>query len=159
MFKKIALLAVACVPVFAATANATDINNNLNVTATIAASCVVTVGPTMDFGSLVSTAAASNAASNVQVACSNGTPYTIGINDGQNVGRRMSDGAGNFLDYEIYRDAGRTQAFFNIALSAVGGTGTGVANNVQYDFYGQIPSQTTPTNGVYNDQVVVTVRY
>lgn len=158
MFKKAALLSAICLPMLATSASAVDVTGNLNVTATVSAFCNLTVGPTIAFGTITSTAAAINAASSIDVECSNGTPYTVGINDGNNVGRRMTDGT-NFLDYELYSDAGRTASFFNIALSSIGGTGAGVGTLLTHNIFAQIPSQTTPPSNAYNDTVVVTVRY
>ena len=71
--------------------------------------------------------------------------------------RRMTKGT-SFITYGLYGDAARTQPWFNTtAFYRAGGTGTGLAQS--FNVYGRIPVQTTPPQGVYSDNVVVTVTY
>lgn len=161
MSKKVALLAAVCLPFLATSASATDVTDNLNLQATIVASCTVTVGVDIDFGAaLVTLASNVDAATTADVNCSNGTPYSIGIGNGNNGNRFMhfNDGVNDhFIDYELYTDVGRTTRFENIGTSAEGGTGTGAV--LTHNIYARIPSQTTPANGTYTDVAVVSVRY
>lgn len=159
MFKKVALLASASLPLLASSAYATDVTDTLDLQATIVASCAVTVGANINFGgAIVTLANPINQSSSVDVLCSNGTPYTVGIDFGLNGNRVLSDGASHTIEYELYTDAGFSTIFPTISASSIGATGDGV-NPDTYDIYAQIPSQTTPVNGTYTDTVTVAVRY
>lgn len=161
MFKKVVLLAAVCAPMLATSASATDVTGSLDVQATIVASCLMTVGSNIDFGSTITSLSSpvTNGTS-VDVDCSTGTPYKIGISNGGNYsivqGRRLYDGTANYVLYDLFVDAGYATTFPNIGpVSNPGGTGPGNSHTV----FARIPSQTTPVNGTYTDTVVVTVRY
>jgi spore coat protein U-like protein len=68
---------------------------------------------------------------------------------------------GDFLVYELYRDAGRTERFGDSddTNDRMGETGQGNSADV-ITVYGRIPSgQTTATVGAYTDTVAITVRW
>ncbi len=163
MYKKVALLAAITIPAFATSAIADDVEDTMAVTAQITGTCNVTVTSDMAFGTFDSlTSTVVDADGTADVECSAGIPYVIGLDTGQNIGRRMTDGAGNFLDYEVYTDASHTPGneFPQVGGSTFGGTGAGIGTLVPYTFYGRIPSQSpTPPAGNYSDTLTVTVRY
>ncbi|WP_313320628.1 spore coat U domain-containing protein [Stenotrophomonas sp.] len=120
----------------------------------------------IDFGTLTrSTGVPVDAQGTLEVNCSNGTPYTIGMNPGANAtsttaaadNRRMSDGNNNFVAYGLYRDAGR-QDFWGevIGTDTLAGTGTASAQTVPV--YGRAPSTDAPA-GSYSDTVIATITY
>jgi spore coat protein U-like protein len=98
----------------------------------------------------------------MSILCSAGTVPAIrvrnGAHDGQSTGgtRALADGAGNFVPYDFYTDAGRTQ------LLAIDGTitlptSTGVAQTV--NLYGQARGKAGLPAGVYTDTVAVELSF
>jgi spore coat protein U-like protein len=144
---------------------------NLAVQITITASCTINAA-TLDFGpnnpGTTLIAANIDAISTVSVTCTSGSPYSIGMDNGANASgtqRRMKTGA-NFLNYNLYVDAGRTNAWTtastNIACTTANscalGTGNGSAQSVS--IYGRVPSiGTAPPPGTYTDTVLMTITY
>lgn len=161
MFKKVALLAVAGLAISAQGASATDLPSNLIVTATISGTCLFTTPNTVAFPTNITTTGTQIdiASVNMNVNCTAGIPYTIGMDFGQNQSggvRRMTDGT-NFLRYDIFRDNARTQSY-----SAIGGgsvfSGTG-AGAVTVPVFPSILVQTTPPAAAYTDTIIATLRY
>ena len=154
----------------ARTANTATATANLTVQMTITASCTISAA-TLNFGTLPGTAvsgAATNAATNVSVTCTNGSPYSIGLDNGANASgsqRRMKSGT-NFLNYNLYTDVGLTHAWTTAAGSTTCtsanscylGTGNGSAQTVTV--YGQLPAVgSAPPPGTYTDTVTMTITY
>lgn len=136
---------------------------SFNVTITITAQCAVTNPTSMAFPSTGLLSSPVNQTSTFTVACTNATPFTIGLDAGlyaSGAQRRMRGGATNseFVSYNLYSDAARTVAWTGSGGGLVNGTGTGA--NVSYTVYGQAPAQTTPSPGSnYADTVTITVTY
>jgi len=156
---------------YPAAAQAGTATANLTVQITITASCTINAA-TLDFGSNPGTSLLSanvDASTTVSVTCTNGAPYSIGMDNGANVSgsqRRMKNGTTNFLNYNLYTDSGRTSAWTTAASnstcttanSCALGTGTGSAQTV--NIYGRVPTvATAPAAGVYTDTVVMTITY
>jgi spore coat protein U-like protein len=139
-------------------------------TATLSSTCNVSA-TTLDFGSSGSTiASAINATATITAQCTNATPYSIGLNNGVNASgsqRRMQLGAtGQYVNYNLYTDSGHTHGWSTTssASSCTGGAstcslGTGTGSNQSVTVYGQVPGQTAPASGTYDDTVVVTVTF
>ncbi len=98
----------------------------------------------------------------MSILCSAGTVPAIrvraGSHDGQSTGgtRALADGAGNFVPYDFYTDAGHT------TLLAIDGTitlptSTGVAQTV--NLYGQARGKAGLPAGVYTDTVAVELSF
>ena len=149
----------------AATSTAT-----LTVQITITAACNINAS-TLDFGSNAGTALLAGnltASTTVSVTCTNGSPYSIGMNNGANASgsqRRMINGA-NFISYDLYTDAGHANAWTTAsnsttctsANSCALGTGNGSAQST--NIYGVVPSvAVAPAAGSYSDSVTMTVTY
>ena len=91
------------------------------------------------------------------------------MDNGANVSgsqRRMKNGTTNFLNYNLYVDSARTNAWTtatsNAACAAPSscflGTGSGSSQSV--NIYGRVPSTgTAPPTGTYTDTVTMTVTY
>ncbi|MDK3017345.1 Csu type fimbrial protein [Pseudodonghicola flavimaris] len=159
----LAILAVALCgytgPVVAQTATAT-----FGVQIVISDDCEVTSTETLDFGTqgVLTTAVTSSA--DLQITCTTGTGYSIGLNEGATTGgttatRLMEvSGGGATIGYELYSDSARTSNWGDtIGTDVVTGTGTGAAQT--YTVYGTVPSQTTPAAGTYTDTITVTVTF
>jgi spore coat protein U-like protein len=152
-------------------AEAATATTNMTVQMTVAASCTVSA-TTLDFGTqtLVNIGANIDATSTLTVTCSTGAPYNIAMNAGANDGgtgitaRKMLIGGGGTetLNYQIYRDAGRTNVW---GFTTGGGTpdvvtGTGNGAGQSVTVYGRVPAgQNGVKIGTYTDTITVTVNY
>ena len=132
-----------------------------SVSVTLQASWSVTAAP-LNFGTVGVLTSAVNATTNLSVACTYTTPYTVSLSAGAASGattttRAMTQGASKVY-YSLYQNAAMTQNWGNnIGVDTVAGTGTGSAQSIPV--YGQVPAQTTPTIGSYSDTILVTVNY
>ena len=154
----VTILAVST-PMFAATATA-----NLPINATVAANCTIsTVG--VNFGAYdpigVNAAANLDQTGTVTVTCTKGSGLSIDLGLGANASgatRRMNDGSGNFMTYELYSDNGRTTVWGSGASGlAIAAAPSKAARN--YTVYGRVPSGQDVSAGNYSDTVVATINY
>ncbi|ADJ64072.1 spore coat protein [Herbaspirillum seropedicae] len=129
---------------------------NLEISAIVTQQCSVQ-SAALPFGVYGSSALQQNA--QIGVTCSNGTSYTVGLDQGAagSANRRMAsaDGA-SWIDYGLYQDAARTTAW-NTGSAAVAGVGTGNAQN--FPVYGYVPAGQSPRAGAYSDVVSITLSY
>ena len=131
------------------------------VRATVAANCLLTILD-IDFGAQQVISGNIDATGQVSVKCTPSTPYTVSLGNGTTgtgpAARRMVK-AGVGITYGLYRNAARNQVWGDATTpgSTVAGSGSGVAQPLTV--YGRVPPQATPSPGVYNDTVVVTVTY
>ena len=152
------------------TAQAATATGTLTVQMTISASCTISAA-TLNFGSLPGTsviAGATNASVNVSVTCTNGSPYSVAMNNGANASgsqRRMTNGT-SFINYNLYTDAGRTSLWTTATSSTTCtstnscflGTGNGAAQSIPV--FGQVPAVgSAPTASTYTDTVTMTITY
>jgi len=96
------------------------------------------------------------------VYCTPGTAATVSLDLGTHFAgttRRMLSGAANLMNYEVYRDSGRTVVWNT--TNTVGGTSASKTTAINGGFiaYGRIPSGQDVTIGAYNDTLLVTVNY
>jgi spore coat protein U-like protein len=135
------------------------------VTANVNVSCDVTASD-LAFGSYNKNAGSPlDAQSNLQVDCTNGTNWNLGLDKGlhgadvQNRAMANNTDSGVLLNYAIYQDPARTVNWGDtVGVDTVGGTGTGVAQSI--GAYGRIPAgQTTATAGGYSDTITATLTF
>lgn len=134
--------------------------------ATVDNHCYVTTND-LNFGSVSSLAAGPiTGTSTLNVQCSNGTPYQVGLSNGVNstgdTNRSMKNTSTAVLvRYDLYQDAARSVRWGN--NSAAGGdtlnnqTGTGAYTPIT--IYGQAYPDASTTAGNYADTVTVTLYY
>ncbi|MCG6903218.1 MAG: spore coat U domain-containing protein [Rhodobacter sp.] len=133
---------------------------NLTVTATVIDTCVVVATP-VAFASLDASAATTEVTpGEIVVTCtSSKTGVTVALNGGENLSgaqRRMDDGNGNFVPYDLHSDSGHSSEvavngnIFNGDITA--------AVPTAIDVYGEVPSGAYNA-GVYADTVLITVTY
>lgn len=138
------------------------------VSATISKSCVVTADP-LNFGSVAGLPGGANIdkLGNIYVTCTTPTSYTVGLTPSNNV----ANGAGamtptggvpgntDTVPYQLYRNAGRTNAWGNISgTNTMGGTGSGQVQTLP--LYGRVLGASTNVRpDSYLDVVTVTVTY
>ncbi len=166
MLKKVACLAFAGAVLASNGASAAVVTSNLGVTATIDGTCTLTTATAINFGTNSATVTQIDIAPvAVVVNCSTGVPYTVGMNDGSQPNgsqRRMFNNAGapvstDYLIYDLFTDATRTQRILTSGAGLLSGTGNGANQNVS--IFPSILSQTTPSVSTFNDTVLVTLNY
>lgn len=159
--KKIALLAMAAAGlVMASSAQAGTAN--MQVTADVAATCSVDAA-TMAFGTYdtLTGAELGSPATSIGFTCSNGTTYTVTLDNGQNYDgtgttRRLNHSgngttADDYLTYGIFEDAS-----FQVPFAEMSAAATGAPQSVTV--YGRIDgNQTTAKAGAYDDTVLITI--
>ncbi len=152
-------LLLAGAPALAATATDT-----FQVSATVLDACSVTAGD-LAFGNVdLLSGTDVDATSSIEVTCSTGTAYDVGIGPGTADGattssRQMGDGDTGALDYALYSDGTRDTNWGDVVdTDTVAGTGDGGVQTLTV--FGRVPSgQTGVAAGAYTDTVTVTVTY
>lgn len=139
---------------------------SFQVGATILVACNVS-GTNLNFGGNLDPLATSgpvDTSSNLQVVCTNTTPYSVALNAGLNAGGGSNFGAramksgNNTLPYQLYLDTGHATVWGDGASSGVyHGTGTGSSQSLT--IYGRLPSLNGVAPGTYSDTVTVTISY
>jgi spore coat protein U-like protein len=157
-------LAVAAIAVVLAAppTRAATATNTLDVSATVVGLC--TIDPaTLSFGNYDSSAAVT-AQADITVHCTVGSSWWIGLGLGSNStgGARRMASSGNFLPYELYRDAGFGQVWTNAdpaptpPHSTAGNAGFSAYTTT---VYGRIVANQFVPPGTYTDSVVMTVNF
>ena len=117
----------------------------------------------LDFGFYTGqTDSARPASTQMQVTCTPGTTYQVGLSEGTSPGatinqRKMMSGASS-LNYQLYSDSARSIIWGNTpGTDTVTGVGNGLAND--YTVYGAIaPKQSVPA-GSYADTITLRIYY
>lgn len=162
----LALIAAAVALAVAGSAGAASTKTaTFNVSASVNDNCTVSATD-LAFGAFTASADVTNTSS-VKVRCTNGTGYTVKLNEGSSgsfATRKLFNGS-DFLAYNLYKDAGHTSIWGNGSNSTFtnGGTGTGLsaAKEVTYTVYGKLPvsgNEDAPV-GNYADTITVSVDY
>jgi spore coat protein U-like protein len=162
------ILATACLLQSVELPLATTTTTTFTVSITLTATCTITSASALNFGPAGILSTAIPQTSTINVICTNGTTYNIGLDAGTGPGatvaaRKMTNG-GNAVTYSLYRDAAHTQVWGNtVSTDTVAGTGDGQAAGQNYTVYGLVPAQTTPPASAggttYSDTITVTVTY
>lgn len=148
--------------------NAATQTANLDVSATVSASCTISTAA-VAFGTydpvVTNATSALDATGTVTTTCTNGSSVTILLGQGANAdsgstdaapARRMISGT-DYLNYQLYSDTARTVVWGNDATTDVAETGTGTA--VSTTVYGSVPAGQNVPAGSYTDTVVATVSF
>lgn len=139
---------------------ATNSTTTFQVTANVQANCTVSAN-NLDFGNYTGTL--TSATSNLNVTCTNSTPYWVGLDAGQASGatvstRSMKGPSSNMLSYAIFQDGGHASNWGNTdGVNAATGTGTGSSQTLT--MYGQIPAGQNVVPGSYSDTITATLTY
>jgi len=136
---------------------AASATSSFDVSIQVLATCSISAS-NMTFSSITTgTTSNTDATSSLTVNCSNGTPYTIALGNGNNYsgGRRMTNGSTN-INYYLYADSGRSTQWNTAAPQ----TGTGSGADQVLTVFGRVPSgQSVPQTGSYSDTIIATVTY
>jgi spore coat protein U-like protein len=145
-------------------------NTTLTVNLTVANDCTITA-PNISFGSApVISAFAPVTGLTINLACTKGSAYTVGLSDGQQAlsvgGRRRMISGSNYLAYDIFKSAGTTRwgsvgsarrASSDAEVNPGNGLGTG---SQIFNYNAKIyTDQATPPAGTYLDSVVLDVGF
>ncbi|MHA3735877.1 Csu type fimbrial protein [Pseudomonas sp. Eth.TT006] len=150
-----------------------DINSGtvtLTVNLTVANDCTITA-PNIAFGSApVVSAFTPVSGQTINLACTKGSAYTVGLSDGQNPasvgGRRRMISGSNYLAYDIFKSAGTTRwgsvgSARRASTDAEVNPGNGLGTGSQiFNYNAKIyTDQSTPPAGTYLDNVVLDVGF
>jgi spore coat protein U-like protein len=169
-----ASLALALAGVFSAGsafAGASPQTGTLNVSASVAASCVV-VGGNMNFGAYdpsgTNFAAPLDVDGSLQIRCTKGTVAHVWLGQGANPNggscsapvRQMASGAER-LQYDLYRTAARTAAVTWGCTAATEALYTSAASNVNgtMTVFGRVPQAQDVSAGSFADTVSIDITF
>ncbi len=142
--------------------------STMNVSVSVVHSCSMDSSP-MAFGAydgfVANASTALEAMATVFSTCTSGAAALITMNAGASAGsgsaaapvRRMTAGAGKYLVYQVYSDDARGTVWGNTASTGVALTGTGVSQTLTA--YGRVLAAQPAAQGVYRDQLSVTITY
>ncbi|HUJ14353.1 MAG TPA: spore coat U domain-containing protein [Thermoanaerobaculia bacterium] len=147
-----------------------DWGNNIaqrsfTITAAVPAECTVSTSA-LNFGGydpvVANSATPKDGTATVDVYCTKGALASVALDTGSHASgstRRMLGSSGDFLNYELYRDASRTTVWNSTNID----TGTSASRltpiNGGFTVYGRIPAGQDVSVGNYSDTVLVTVSY
>lgn len=156
----IAAMSVALTALGAGSAFSAQDTDTFQVSATVLAACSITAND-LAFGNYDPSAGNIDTTTTLDVTCTNGTGYELGLNGGTtaaSVAARQMGGPGVNLDYSLFRDAPRTQNWEDIGSgNTVTGTGDGTSQSVTV--FGRLPGGQFTTGGFYSDTVTATVDF
>jgi spore coat protein U-like protein len=136
---------------FGFTASATVVNNCLISATNVAFTATGVLSSALD------------ATGSITARCTNGDAYRIALNGGAsgNVAARtmVRSGGGGVVNYQLYTNAGRSQAWGDGTGGTTMPTGTGTGNAVVIQVFGRVPAQTTPAPGSYSDTITATISF
>lgn len=141
-----------------------EVSYYLNVVASAEDTCMIRSVTDIDFGTHEHDITAPlDQRSSLTLQCPVGTTWQLALNEGlYSAGgeRRMSNGQGDFAQYQIYRDAARTQTWGNKNnVNTLSGVGAGISNPIMISLYGRVLPQNGLAQGHYQDTVIVTLTY
>jgi spore coat protein U-like protein len=167
MKRLLSLAAVICtalaIALVASPAQAQTATNTLTVEADVVGVCNINAA-TLDFDTYDATAGDLNDSGTITVNCTQGSAFWIGLDLGANPAgatRQMANGTSR-LQYQLYRDAARTQLWDNTdgGLGTVAATQIGAGLGAQpISIYGTIPGNQLVPVGYYSDSVTMTVNF
>lgn len=159
-----ATLGLSLVPMVVVGGSTTSI---VTSTATVLPTCrALTVQP-MSFGSYNFAAVDTVASATFTVQCSASASISVALDRGVSAGssitsRRMSDGRGNTLSYQLYTAADRLNIWGDgsAGSTTITALGRGLDSTLLFTVYGVIPAgQSTAVPGQYSDTITITLTY
>lgn len=137
----------------------------VSVTLVVTNDCTTIIAPNISFGSAPLVGNFSSVSQTINVVCSKGSSYSVGLSNGNyasgNV-RNMANGA-NRLSYEIYKGTSNNRWGVSGGERWSSATSTGISSDGltrSYNYTARIlASQNTPPAGNYADSVVVDLAF
>lgn len=136
----------------------TGVEFSIGVTALISDACVLGTIGAVDFGVQSILGDRLDATGYVQLSCPAARAWTLQFDGGRHAAgeqRRMSNGAGDYVAYALYRDVARQNPI------SIGGTISGMGSGTvqSQSIYGRIDAGPPPEIGTYSDRVVVILSF
>jgi spore coat protein U-like protein len=133
------------------------------VSAPVTNNCTITA-TNIGFAPAGLLSSALSATGSINARCTNGDAFRIAINGGSSgnvVARKMvrMDGSGGAVSYQLYVDQSHTSAWGDGTNGTTMATGVGTGNQQVITVYGQVPAQSTPAPGSYQDTVMATISF
>ncbi|AVH39359.1 SCPU domain-containing protein [Pseudomonas monteilii] len=140
----------------------------MTVSLTVTNDCQITT-PNISFSSAPVVSGFGTVSQGINVSCTKGSSYTVGLDDGQNVSggrRRMKSSANNYLAYDIFKSAGTVRWGSSGAARRASadadvnpGAGTGTGSQV-FNYNAKVyTDQATPPAATYSDSVILDVQF
>jgi spore coat protein U domain-containing protein, fimbrial subunit CupE1/2/3/6 len=163
--QRLALVSVLGAALVATPVLAVTVTTNLSVTANVPGGCSLSTNP-VAFGDYSGTQI--DVAGQLNANCTSALAYSVELGPGLSAtgaSRQMSNAGNNALklNYELYKDAARSQAWGGTAYTVgtaqalSGQIGTGANQVIQ--IYGRLPAGQALSAGSFADTVVVSVIY
>jgi spore coat protein U-like protein len=134
---------------------------NVAISASVAANCVLTAG-SVAFGAydplVANDVAALDQTGNFTIRCDKGVTANVGLGDGLYTGRQMSDGGTERLDYELYKDAGRTTVWTDAGAGRYSYTAANKSATT-LTIFGRVAGGQDVAAGSYSDTVVASAEF
>lgn len=146
-------------------ASAQSATGKIEVSAVVVSNCRLTISPLL-FGEYdplgVHQAQPLDAVTDLRLLCTRNAGATISLDNGVHAagaGERRLQNAGDALDYRIFRDASRTQAWGEGSDALVLSSTTGGIEPERITVYGRIPAAQQVLSGAYTDVVTAKVDF
>lgn len=133
--------------------------------ATVPDTCRITIVNSLDFGKVDRISGTLAQRGNIRIRCPYGTRWNIGLDNGQNADgttRRMKNAAGQYIAYELYREASMRLRWGNIiGTNTVSGTNQilSAADAIIYGVVKAPGAGSMPAPGEYTDIVKITMTF
>jgi len=152
---------------FAPLASAGSNNADLNVSASVADSCLISTTP-LAFGTYdtIGGAELDSSSGKVTITCTQGAVATVTLGQGENADTNSSDDAplrrlksgSNYLSYSLFQDAQHQNVWGNTSETGQGHT---ASDNHAFDMtvFGAVLEGQSVPRGTYQDTVIATVSF
>lgn len=135
------------------------------VSATVRRNCTITTAP-LAFGSydpvVANATTPLDATATVTIACTMGTPATIGLDAGSNAlasQRRLTNASSAYMNYQMFLDSAHATVWGNESANQMD-AGTAPSKEPRaFSVYGRIPAGQDVPIGPFSDSVVATVNF
>jgi spore coat protein U-like protein len=158
-------LATAALAMAAVSAQAqTTAQDTFEVKITIQGVCQISSISDLEFGEHLSAAATYTRSGTIEVQCTNGLPFTLGLDGGTSGdvnNRAMQSSGGTTIPYTLSNVSYGGANWGNDASSWVSGTGQGIGSALGLSFtvFGQATVSGTEPVGQYVDTITATITY
>ena len=175
MLMKRTLLAatVAAVAGLSLNASANVSTTTFTVTLVVQKTCNVNTATNVNLGTVNAGVVPAIANGTFTVACSNTTPYFIGLSPDSlpsgttgagNMNGQTAGNTGTLIAYQLYQNAGGTTVWGNTATATTvgngeSGTGAGMTTPTTFTVYAGVTGSTNVTPDTYKDTVTVNVNF
>lgn len=143
--------------------SAQQASSNLAVNAAVAKNCTITTSP-VNFGAydpvVANVTAPLDGTGTITVTCTRGAVSKLGLGTGSNAQgatRRMSQGAAEYLTYELYKDASHSAVWGDTDTTALDVPAAPSQAPRIFTAYGRVAGAQDAAVGTYTDTVLATV--